>query len=78
MQLHESHAADVSLGGESNGRNGASSDGLLLGVGVGGAGCRRFQHARQVDVEVLDFDLATAAAECSGKEFREAACSFPD
>jgi hypothetical protein len=27
---------------------------------------------------VLDFDLAAAVQECSGKQFGEAACPFPD
>jgi hypothetical protein len=45
---------------------------------VGGAVGGRLEHARQVDVEVLDFDLATSVAECAGKDFGEAACTFPD
>ncbi|MCX4596974.1 hypothetical protein OG819_47305 [Streptomyces sp. NBC_01549] len=28
-------------------------------------------------MEVLDFDLAAAVAECSGKEFGETACTVP-
>lgn len=59
----------------------ASSDGLLLrvdgGVGGGGAG-GRLEYARQMDVKVLDFDLATALPEFAGKDFCEAACTFPD
>lgn len=29
-------------------------------------------------MEVLDFNLAAAGAECSGKEFGKTACAFPD
>ncbi len=29
-------------------------------------------------MEVLDFDLAAAVAECAGKEFGEAGRTFPD
>lgn len=35
------------------------------------------EYARQVDVEVLDFDLAAPVAECAGKDFGEAACAVP-
>ncbi|MGW3980851.1 hypothetical protein [Streptomyces mirabilis] len=42
---------------------------------MGGAVGGRLEHARQVDVEVFDFDLAAAAAECSGKEFGETTCA---
>jgi hypothetical protein len=31
-----------------------------------------------VDVEVLDLDVAAALAQCAGKDFGEAACTFPD
>ncbi|MER5853674.1 hypothetical protein ABT126_44015 [Streptomyces sp. NPDC002012] len=44
--------------------------------GVGGVG--RLEYARQVGVEVFDFDMAAAVAEFAGKEFGEAACPFPD
>ncbi|MER5852459.1 hypothetical protein ABT126_37070 [Streptomyces sp. NPDC002012] len=37
-------------------------------------GVLRLEYARQVGVEVLDFDLAAAVAEFAGEEFGEAAC----
>ncbi|MDQ0688794.1 hypothetical protein QFZ56_007757 [Streptomyces achromogenes] len=63
--------------GRSGERSGASSGGLLGGAGMGGAVGGRLEHARQVDVEVLDFNLAAPVAQCAGKDFGEAACTFP-
>lgn len=39
---------------------------------------RLVQHAGEVDVEVLDFDLTAAFTKCSGKDFSEAAGPFPN
>lgn len=69
--------AEGADGARSDGRD-VSSGGLLLGVGVRGAGGGLLQYARQVDMGVLDFDLTAAVAECAGKDFGEAACTFPD
>ncbi|MER8090738.1 hypothetical protein ABTZ57_38100 [Streptomyces sp. NPDC094048] len=52
-----------------------SPGGLLLGVG-GAVASGRLKHARQMDVKVLD--LVSAFAKWSGKDFSEAADSFPD
>ncbi|MFE4873448.1 hypothetical protein [Streptomyces sp. NPDC056682] len=43
-------------------------------MGAGG----RLEYARQMDVEVLDFDRAAAVPERLGEEFGESARAFPD
>ena len=54
-----------------------SSSGLLLGVGGVGPGGRP-DDSRQMHVQVLDFDVAAAVPEGSGKEFCKSAGCFPD
>jgi hypothetical protein len=66
------------LGGLAGGGVGDHEEVVTAQV-LGGAGCGgRVEDARQMDVQVLDFDLAAAVPECPGKEFGETAGTFPD
>ncbi|MGW1656592.1 hypothetical protein [Streptomyces atratus] len=38
----------------------------------------RLEHAGQMDVKVLDFDLAAAVSESAGQKLRKSARAFPD
>jgi hypothetical protein len=62
--------------GRSGGTRGGSSGSLLLRVGSGGAS-RRLEDARQMDVKVLDFDLAATLPEFADQDFGEAVCTVP-